>query len=89
MKEKRPPNYKSLDGETEEIGCPYGVFMGPERSSPGLIEIVHVQIEKKNQIIPQARKQRTSPFKPKHLTGFYSSLHAILFQKTNEKSKIR
>jgi hypothetical protein len=45
--------------------------------------------KKKEQIIPKARKQRTSPFNPKHLTGFLSSLHAILFQKTNEKSKIR
>jgi len=43
---RKPPNYKSLGGETEEIGCPYGVFMGPEQSGRSLNEIVHVERKK-------------------------------------------
>jgi hypothetical protein len=45
-RKRKPPNYKSLGGEIEEIGCPYGIFMGPEQSGRSLNEIVHVQRKK-------------------------------------------
>ncbi len=77
-KKSEPPNYKFLGGETEEIGSPNVVFMRPQLAQVYNENFVDVQERGQRKLF---RKSKGASPDPKHLTGYPSGLHAILFSK--------